>query len=234
MSETESTVDVKLYQQIIGSLTYAATATLPDIAAAVNTLSKYMAKPGKEHMEGAKRILRYVKGTINFGLCYNAQDKSCSLAGYSDADWAGDTDTCHSTSGYVFQIYNNTISRCSKKQNTVAKSTTEAEYVALSFATQEAIWLRHLLENIGMKEDGPSTIFEDNNGAIELSKNPKFHDRTKHIDVAHHFVREQVAMNNISVKYCSTQNMLADGMTTGLTKDTFQRLRDRLCVKAVV
>ena len=106
--------------------------------------------------------------------------------------------------------------------------------MALSFATQEAIWLRCLLKNIGMKEDGSSTIFEDNNGAIELSRNPKFHDRTKHIDVAHHFVREQVNQNNISVKYCPTQNMLADGMTKALTKDTFQRLRDLLGVKSVV
>ena len=234
LSETETPVEVKLYQQMIGSLTYVATATRPDIAAAVNILSKYMANPGKEHMEGVKRILRYIRGTIDYGLCYNAQDNSCILVGYSDADWAGDIDTRHSTSGYVFQIYNNTISWCSKKQKTVAKSTTEAEYVALSFATQEAIWLRCLLKNIGTKEDGSSTIFEDNNGAIELSRNPKFHDRTKHIDVAHHFVREQVNQNNISVKYCPTQNMLADGMTKALTKDTFQRLRDLLGVKSVV
>ena len=234
LSEAETSVEVKLYQQMIGSLTYVATATRPDIAAAVNILSKYMARPGKEHMEGVKRILRYVKGTINYGLCYNAKDDSCILAGYADADWAGDNDTRHSTSGYIFQLYNNTVSWCSKKQNTVAKSTTEAEYVALSFATQEVIWLRRLLENIGMKAEGPSTIFEDNNGAIELSKNPKFHNRTKHIDVAHHFVREQVALNNVSVKYCSTQNMLADGMTKGLTKDTFQKLRSLLGVKAVV
>lgn len=219
---------------MIGSLTYIATATRPDIAAAVNILSKYMARPGKEHMEGVKRILRYVKGTIKYGLCYNAKDDSCILAGYSDADLAGDNDTRHSTSGYIFQLYNNTVSWCSKKQNTVAKSTTEAEYVALSFATQEVIWLRRLLENIGMKAEGPSTIFEDNNGAIELSKNPKFHDRTKHIDVAHHFVREQVTLNNVSVKHCSTQNMLADGMTKGLTKDTFQKLRSLLGVEAIV
>eukprot|EP00794_Sanderia_malayensis_P011573 gene11570-biopygen9244 len=139
LSEAETPFEVKEYQQIIGSLTYVATATRPDIAAAVNTLSKFMAKPGKEHMVGVKRILRYIKGTLNYGLCYNAQDKSCILAGYSDVDWAGDIATRHSTSGYIFQITNNTISWCSKKQNTVSKSTTEAEYVALSFAAQEAI-----------------------------------------------------------------------------------------------
>ena len=166
-----------------------------------------MARPGKEHMEGVKRILRYTKGTNNYGLCYNAKNDSCVLTRYSDADWAGENDMGHSTSGYIFQLYNNTVSWCSKKQNTVAKSTTEAEYVALSFDTQEVIWLRCLLENIGMKTESPSTIFEDNNGAVELSKNPKFHDRTKHIDIAHHFVREQVTLNNVSVKYSSTHNM---------------------------
>ena len=121
----------------------------------------------------------------------------------------------------------------------MAKSTTETEYVALRFATQEeAIWLRQYREDMGLKEEGLTRIYEDNNGAIELSKNHKFHDHTKHIDVTHHFVREHVAQNSISVKYCccccSTQNMLADGMTKGLSKDTFQRLRDLLVgVKAV-
>ena len=95
-----------------------------------------------------------------------------------------------------------TVSWCSKKQNTVAKSTTEAEYVAVSFATQDVIWLRHLLANIGMKAEGPSTIFYDNNSGIEPRKKPKFHDRTKHIDVAHHFVREQVTLINVQLKIC--------------------------------
>ena len=95
-----------------------------------------------------------------------------------------------------------TVSWCSKKQNTVAKSTTEAEYVAVSFATQDVIWLRHLLANIGMKAEGPSTIVYDNNSGIEPSKKPKFHDRTKHIDVAHHFVREQVTLINVQLKIC--------------------------------
>ena len=231
LAEDEIPVDVQLYQQIIGSLTYAATATRPDIAAAVNMLSKFMTRPGKDHMEGAKRILRYIKGTIDYGLSYNASDSDCILIGYSDSDWAGDVETRHSTSGYVFKVYGNTVSWRSKKQNTVAKSTTEAEYVALSHATQEAIWLRRLLKDIREILDNASTIFEDNCGAIELSKNPRFHERTKHIDVSYHFVREQVKLNNIIVKYCPTQEMLADVMTKGLAKDTFQKFRDKLDVK---
>ena len=182
-------------------------------------------------MEGAKRILRYIKGTIDYDLSYNASDSDHILIGYSDSDWAGDMETRHSTSGYVFKVYGNTVSWSSKKQNTVAKSTTEAEYVALSHATQEAIWLRRLLTDIREILDNASTIFEDYCGAIELSKNPRFHERTKHIDVSYHFVREQVKLNNIIVKYCPTQDMLADVMTKGLAKDTFQKFRDKLDVK---
>ena len=145
LSEDETPVNVQMYQQIIGSLTYAATTTRADIAAAVNMLSKFMTKPGKGHMERVKRILRYMKGTVDYGIIYSASDNKCILSGYSDSDWAGDVDTRYSTSGYIFQVYGNTFSWISKKQKTVARSTTEAEYVALSHATQEAIWLRRLL-----------------------------------------------------------------------------------------
>ena len=186
LSEDETPVNVQMYQQIIGSLTYAATSTGPDIAAAVNMQSKFMTKPSKEHMEEVKRILRYMRGTVDYGLVYSASDSKCILSGYSDSDWAGDVDTRHSTSGYVFQVYGNTISWISKKQKTVARSTTEVEYVALSYATQEAIWLRRLLQELNEIQDDASIIYEDNRGAIELRKNPKFHDHTKHIDVAYH------------------------------------------------
>ena len=121
LSEDETPVNVQMYQQIIGSLTYAAISTRPDIAAAVNMLSKFMTKPGKEHMEGVKRILRYMKGTVDYGLVYCALDNKCILSGYSDSDWAGDVDNRHSTFGYVFQVYGNTISWSSKKQKTVAR-----------------------------------------------------------------------------------------------------------------
>lgn len=232
LSESESPSDTRLYQEIIGSLTYLATATRPDISAAVSVLSKYMSRPGVQHMQGAKRILRYLKGTVDYGLVYTGDDKDV-LSGYSDADWAGDVDTRRSTSGFVFQVHNNTVSWCSKRQNTVAKSSTEAEYVALSLATQEAIWMRRFLKNIGVEQKSSSIIFEDNRGAIELSKNPKFHNRTKHIDVSYHFIREQVTMNTISVKYCPTQEMLADVMTKGLTKFTFEKFRNMLGLKKV-
>ena len=146
----------------------------------------------------------------------------------------GDVETRRSTSGYVFQIQSNTISWCSRRQSSVARSTTEAEYIALSNACQESVWLRRLFSDVELKQDGPTTIFEDNQGAIQLSKNPRFHNRSKHIDVSYHFIREQVQCNVVCVKYCPTQDMLADIMTKALPKVTFERLRNILGVKNIV
>ena len=134
------------------------------------------------------------------------------LHGYSDANWAGDVDTRRSTSGYVFKVANCTVSWSNKKQASVTKSTTEAEYLALSESTKEAIWLRRLLSDIGCGSEEPTVIFEDNQGAIEISKNAKFHNRTKHIDVRFHFIREKVLSNEVKVIYLSTEEMLADVM----------------------
>ena len=155
-------------------------------------------------------------------------DDECDLYGFSDADWAGDADNRQSTSGYVFKVANSTVSWCSKKQVTVAKSTREAKYVALIQATQEAIYLRKLLANLGCKADVPTVLKEDNQGAIELSRNPRFHNRTKHIDVAFHFIRERIASNEVKVVYCPSNDMLADIMTKGLARDPFQKLRNLL------
>ncbi|CAB4037181.1 Hypothetical predicted protein [Paramuricea clavata] len=167
-------------------------------------------------------------GTFNSGLTFTAHGNNPVLYGYADADWGGNVETRRSTSGYVFQIQNNTISWFSKRQASVSRSTTEAEYIALSTACQEAVWLRRLLSDIGLKQDVPSTIFENNQGANELSKNPKFHNRTKHIDVSFHFIREQVNRNIVCVKYCRTENMLADVMTKALPKVYFERFRDMM------
>ena len=234
LSSTDEPFDVQTYQQAIGCLTYISMATRPDIAAAVGTLSQYMSKPSKDHWMGVKRILRYRKGTLKYGLQFSAQEEKPELFGYTDADWAGDVDTRRSTSGYVFQIGSGTVSWSSRKQQTVAKSSTEAEYVALSSATQEAVWLRHLMKDLGRQMDAPTTIYEDNQGATELAKNAKFHNRTKHIDICHHFVRERVVSNEIRVIYCPMEDMIADIMTKGLAKLTFEKLRDLLAVRDIM
>ena len=118
-----------------------------------------MANPGTEHWKGIKRILHYIKGTLNYGLVYSCDGTSPILIGYSDADWGGDLSTCRSTSGYVFQIQGNTVSWCSKRQACVSKSTTEAEYIALSTASQEGVWLRRLLNDISIKQDDATIIY---------------------------------------------------------------------------
>ena len=193
-----------------------------------------MSKPSKDHWMGVKRVLRYLKGTLKYGLKFSAQEEKPELFGYTDADWAGDVDTRRSTSSYVFQIGSGTVSWSSRKQQTVAKSSTEAEYVALSSATQEAVWPRCLMKDLGKQMDASTTIYEDNQGTIELAKNAKFHNRTKHIDICHHFVRERVASHEIRVIYCPTEDMIADIMTKGFAKPTLEKLRDLLAVHDIM
>ena len=148
LSEDEEPVDVQAYQMAIGYLTYVTTVSPPDLCAAVGVLSKFMSKPGTEHWQGVKRVMRYIQGTLKYGLLFTADGTDPKLTGYSDADWGGDVSTQRSTSGYVFQIQGNTVSWCSKRQTCVARSTTEAEHMALSIACQESIWLRRLLSDI--------------------------------------------------------------------------------------
>ena len=218
--------DTQLFQQAVGCLMYAATTTRPDIASAIGILAQYMSAPSMSHWSGIKRILRYIKGTQNFGLLFSTDEGNNELVGYSDSDWAGDVDTRRSTSGYTYHIGRSLVSWSSRKQATVAKSSTEAEYVALSFATQEAIWLRRLMSSIGCSAASPTVIFEDNQGAIELSRNPKHHNRTKHIDTSFHFTRERVISQEVSVQYCPTSEMIADTMTKALPRFAFEKLRN--------
>ena len=189
-----------------------------------------MSNPSKDHWMGVKRLLRYIKGTLDYGLKFQSVDGEDDLYGYSDANWAGDIDDRRSVSGYVFKVAGSTVSWCSKKQGTVAKSTIEAEYVSLSNATQELIWMRRLLSDVGYKIETPTTMYEDNQGAIEIAKNPRFHNRTKHIDIKFHFIRERIASNELKVVYCNSNDMLADVMTKALPKDQFLKLRKLLNV----
>ena len=149
------------------------------------------------------------------------------MHGYSDADWAGDADDRKSTSGYLFLIAGGPVSWKSRKQSTVALSTAEAEYVALSTAVQECMWMQRLLSDLGNPPDGPTTILEDNQSSIAMARNPQFHGRAKHIDIKHHFVREQVSNGSIELQYCPTNDMLADILTKGLAQQQYSSLRER-------
>ena len=181
-------VDPVKYQSLVGSLLYAATATRPDITEAVGLVSKFNSKPTEAHLTAAKRILRYLKGTLNLALKYQKSDNGMLMTGYSDADWASDPDDRHSTTRHLFVIAGGTVSWLSKKQAIVALSTTKAEYVALCSAAQEAVWLRRMLYELGTLSEKPTVLMEDNQGAIALSQNPVEHARTKHIEIRYHFI----------------------------------------------
>ncbi len=220
-------VDQVRYQSIVGSLLYAAMVTRPDIAQAVGVLSRFNSAPTEAHLTAAKRVLRYLKGTINLTLQYKKTENT-EVTGYSDADWANDMDTRRSTTGNVFIMCGGPISWLSQRQATVALSTAEAEYIALSSASQEAVWLQRLLTDIGEDYTKPMTIMEDNQGAIAIAKNPVGHKRTKHIDIRYHFVREQVQKGVIEIEYLSTKEMLADIFTKPLARGQFEYLRSMI------
>ena len=217
------------YQSAVGSLLYLSSATRPDITFAVNNVAKFSANPTNEHWTAVKRIFRYLKGTVNYGLLYS-ENASPDCVGFSDADWAGDLNDRKSTSGYTFQINGAAVSWRSKKQTCVALSTAEAEYIALSAAAQEALWMRQLLTDLNVNIDEPVTIYEDNQSAIAMSKNPQFHRRSKHIDIKYHFVRDQVEKKTLTVLYCPTGSMLADLFTKGIPKEQFKKLRELIGV----
>ena len=211
------------YQSMIGSLLYAAIGTRPDISHAVGVVSKFSSNPTEAHLTAVKRIFRYLKRTIDLKLQYQKRDND-ELVGYCDADWASDLDSRHSVSGSVFIMTGGAVSWMSHKQATVALSTTEAEYVALGSATQEVIWLRKLLNDLGVDTTKPTIIHEDNQGAIAIARNPVGHKRTKHIDIKHHFVREQVDNGVVMIKYCQSKDMLADILTKPLSKGQHEAL----------
>ena len=216
-------VDPVKYQSMVGSLLYAAMATRPDIAQAVGAVSKFNSKPSEAHLTAVKRILQYLKGTVDLAMKYHKSEDG-SLIGYSDADWGGDSDDRHSTTGNLFLMAGGAISWLSKKQAVVALSTAEAEYIALSLATQEAVWLRRLLTELRVPSQ-PVMLMEDNQGAIAIAKNPIAHARTKHIDIRYHYVREALQDGAIDLHYCPTTEMVADMLTKPLSKGQFEKLR---------
>lgn len=231
-TEDEDSIDQQLYQSAVGSLLYLSVATRPDITYAVSNVAKFCSYPMKEHWSGVKRIMRYLKGTVNFGILYNNQgSKKC--IGYSDADWGGDLDDRKSTSGYLFQIGEGPVSWRSKKQTSVALSTAEAEYMALASAAQEAVWMRLLTAELSDRPMEAVTVFEDNQSAIQMTKNPHFHGRAKHIGIKFHFIRELVSDGTVKLQYCPTEEMIADMLTKGLPRDQFNKLRQMAGITAM-
>ncbi|KAK4387768.1 Retrovirus-related Pol polyprotein from transposon RE2 [Sesamum angolense] len=220
--------DGSIYRSLIGSLLYL-TATRPDIMFATSLLSRFMQSPSQVHYAAAKRILRYLRGTKDFGIWYKSTNDA-KLVGYTDSDWAGSVDDMKSTSGYTFSLGSGIFSWASKKQATVAQSSAEAEYIAAAATSNQAIWLRRILEDIGEKQEEPTTIYCDNKSAIAITKNPVQHSRTKHIDIKYHSLREATTRGEIELKYCNTEEQLADIFTKALPRNKFEELRMKIGV----
>ena len=210
------------YANAVGSLMYAMMCTRPDICYAVGLVSRFQSNPGLAHWKAVKRILRYLKGTADYVLCYQGSD--LRMIGYSDADWGSDLDERKSTSGYAFLLNNGAITWSSKKQPCIALSTMEAEYVACSAAVQEAVWLRRFFQNLEVVKDAsdPVTVHCDSMAALAYAKDSKYHGRTKHIDIRYHYIRDMVAHNEVVLKHISTSLMIADPLTKPIGRDVFQ------------
>jgi len=221
-------VDETYFRSFIGCLMYL-TATRPDILYAVSVLSRFMHCPSEVHLQAAKRVVRYIKGTITYGVKFQ-KSQPVKLCGYSDSDWGGSEDDAKSTSGYCFSLGSGIFSWSCKKQDIVAQSTAEAEFVAAAAAVNQALWLKKILVDLHMEPTGSFKVFVDNEAAIAISHNPVFHGRTKHFKIKFFFLREVQKDGDITLVYCKTEEQLADIFTKPLPVGKFQLLRQKIRV----
>lgn len=219
------------YREAVGSLMFLAVVSRPDIAYAVNLVSKFLSNHNDEHWRAVKRILAYLVGTKNHGIEFCNGESNLNLEGYSDADYAGDVGTRRSTSGYVFKIANGPVTWSSQRQKLVTLSTTESEYVAAAAAAREAIWLRKLLCGMGYERKNETVIYIDNQSAIRLVRNAEFHKRTKHIDIKYHYIREKAHDKEIVVHYVPSGLQEADIFSKALPRERFRMLCDSMNCK---
>ncbi|GJY14422.1 integrase [Tanacetum coccineum] len=208
--------DVKKYRQLVGSLIYL-TITRLELSYCVGKVSEFMQCPRTSLLEAAKMILQYVKGYLDYGLLYKKTNTFC-LNGFTDADWGGNADDRHSTTGYCFSTGSAMVSWCSKNQSVVTLSSTEAKYVAATMTAQECMWLKRLVRDMMGKFEYAVKVRCDNESTIKLASNPVFHARTKHIEVRHHYIREKVLDQEIELKGILTERQVADIFTKALEK----------------
>ena len=233
------------YQSAVGAVMYCMLGTRPDIAYSITTLSQFNQNPGLIHWQGVKRVLRYLKGTVNYGITYSGnpnqssslvilKEVKASLSGYCDADWGGNPDR-RSISGYVFLLAGGAVSWAARKQPTISLSSVESEYIASCQAGKEALWWRQLLGQFYYRpgELEPTVIYADSQGSIALSKNEESGDRTKHIDIKWHWIREKVKDKLINFNYVPTSEMAADILTKALPKERHNHLLPLLGIQSI-
>ena len=222
--------EIKAYQMLIGSLLWLACMTRPDIAYSVNRCSRYSINPTPYQGAILKRIIRYLAGTRDLGLCFGSSYEGIhtDLIGYTDASYGDCLDTRRSTSAYVFLLNSGPISWSTKRQASVATSTAEAEYMGECHAGKEAVFLANALKSLGYGANGPVPLKADNKAAIKLADNPINHPRAKHIDIRYHKTRELIAEGAIQISYVPTKDMIADGLTKPLPWISFRRFIDQM------
>jgi hypothetical protein len=224
------------YQSIVGGVMFAMLCTRPDIAFAVTTLAQFASNPSPVHVTALRRLLRYLRGTIDQTITYTGIGDAHlqpTLVGYSDADWGQSTADRRSVTGYAFLLAGGSISWQSKKQKTVALSTVEAEYMAATQSTKEALWWRSTMHGLGYGTDQPTSLLSDSQGAIALAKNPEHHARTKHIDIQYHFTRERVADGSIALAFVGTEDMAADVLTKALESPAHSKAMRQLGMQGI-
>lgn len=219
------------YRELIGRLLYL-TITRPDITFDVHQLSQFLSCPTDIHMQAAHKMLRYVKNNPGQGLMFSASTELC-LNAFADADWATCKDTRRSVSGFCVFLGTSLISWKSKKQTVVSRSSTEAEYRSLALATCELIWLQQLLRDLHITPTACAKLFCDNKSALHIAMNPVFHERTKHIDIDCHTVRDQIKAGRLRTMHVSTLNQLADVLTKALHPGPFYSLIHRLSLSSL-
>jgi hypothetical protein len=220
------------YRQLIGSLLFACTTLVPEIAAAVSKLSEFMNNPGPTHWREAKRVLQYLKGVKHEKFTYYKDNTNTTnkytLYGYTDADWAANRDNRRSRTGYVFKLGTSLISWASMMQPTVALSSAESELMSATHAAKQCIYIRDLLKFLNVEQKYNTIIFEDNNACIRLSKNSEFHKRTKHIDIRWFYIREKYVSGEINLVHVNTKDNIADLFTKPLGTPTFKYLISKM------
>ncbi|KAJ1589263.1 hypothetical protein NDA15_003916 [Ustilago hordei] len=218
----------KEYPVIVGKLLWVANSTRPDLSLTVGVLARHMREPSQEHYQAAQRVLRYLESTRQVGLVYRASESQEPLVAHSDANWASDaTIQRRSTSGSVALVYGNPVAWKSATQKCVSLSAVEAEFIAATEATREVLFLKQLLRSIGIATGTP-TVYSDNTGCIQVSKDPAQHWKLKHIDTKYHFVRNNVQEGRVQIKYVDTARNLADVLTKPIGRQAMQQARSGL------
>jgi muramidase (phage lysozyme) len=218
------------YKNLLGSTTFAALETRPDIAFAISSVSRFSHKPIASHRSALKKIFSHLKGTKEFGISFSPSPNHNCLTVYYNADYAMDLEDRKSRSGVLLVLNNGPIAWFFRKQPCTASSTTEAEYLAAHVATKELLWERRLLEALGYPQRNPTPLFSNNQPAIRLVRNPEQHQKTKHINVPFHVIREHQANHDLNFSYISTHQQLADIFTKALAPTRFFALREAIGV----